>query len=96
MLQPDRTWLSTERRCAVHNLFWSSGPSHANLHYRSRALPRLNLCRLLSLPADPEGRIFILITERTYPVRAAHACLEEFQRTVRLSPLTSGAHGARA
>jgi hypothetical protein len=33
------------------------------------------------LMSDPEGRIFILITERTYPVRAAHACLEEFQRT---------------
>ena len=32
---------------------------------------------------DVEGRIFILIAERTYPVRAAHACLEEFQRSVR-------------
>lgn len=30
-----------------------------------------------------EGRIFILIAEKSYPVRAAHACLEEFQRQVR-------------
>ncbi len=34
------------------------------------------------LMSDVEGRIFILISERTYPVRAAHACLEEFQRSV--------------
>ncbi|TFJ81650.1 hypothetical protein NSK_006901 [Nannochloropsis salina CCMP1776] len=33
------------------------------------------------LMSDVEGRIFILISERTYPVRAAHACLEEFQRS---------------
>lgn len=30
-----------------------------------------------------EGRIFILIAEKSYPIRAAHACLEEFQRQVR-------------
>jgi len=35
------------------------------------------------LMSDVEGRIFILISERAYPVRAAHACLEEFQRSVR-------------
>lgn len=34
------------------------------------------------LMSDVEGRIFILISERAYPVRAAHACLEEFQRSV--------------
>jgi|SRR6056297_1323437 len=37
------------------------------------------------LMSDVEGRIFILISERTYPVRAAHACLEEFQRSVSMS-----------
>lgn len=36
------------------------------------------------LMSDVEGRIFILISERAYPVRAAHACLEEFQRSVRV------------
>ena len=53
---------------------------------------RSNFLILLSFPfssinhlmhtIDVEGRIFILIAERTYPVRAAHACLEEFQRSV--------------
>jgi hypothetical protein len=35
------------------------------------------------LMSDVEGRIFILISERAYPVRAANACLDEFQRSVR-------------
>ncbi len=33
--------------------------------------------------ADVEGRIFIFIADKAYPIRAAHACLEEFQRQVR-------------
>ena len=32
------------------------------------------------LMSDPEGRIFIVITERTYPTRAARALLEDLQR----------------
>jgi len=35
------------------------------------------------LVSDVEGRIFILISERSYPVRAANACLDELQRSVR-------------
>ncbi|GAB5031845.1 vesicle-associated membrane protein 7b [Nannochloropsis oceanica] len=33
------------------------------------------------LVSDVEGRIFILISERSYPVRAANACLDDLQRS---------------
>jgi hypothetical protein len=60
-------------------------------HLISGELAVFCLCLLCLMPwrwyfiADDAGLIYILICKLDYPQRVAHTCLEELQRTVRLS-----------